>query len=102
MTKIFRIIPHTLIVLALIFIVIEVLDWYNPYMNFLGLSISTVLMIAFCLLSLVQSARMIFCKQKLSEVQYKKVKMDKRNRAGSKKAQPETQYQLKAAQRDIV
>ena len=51
MTKIFRIIPHTLIVLALIFIVIEVLDWYNPYMNFLGLSISTILLIAFCLLS---------------------------------------------------
>ena len=88
--------------LALIFIVIEVLDWYNPYMNFLGLSISTILLIAFCLLSLVQSARMIFCEQKLSEVQYKKVKTDKRNRAGSNKVQPETQYQLKAAQRDIV
>lgn len=91
-----------LIVLALIFIVIEILDWYNPYMNFLGLSISTILLIAFCLLSLVQSARMIFCEQKLSEVQYKKVKTDKRNRAGSNKVQPETQYQLKAAQRDIV
>ncbi len=91
-----------LIVLALIFIVIEILDWYNPYMNFLGLSISTILLIAFCLLSLVQSARMIFCEQKLSEVQYKKVKTDKRNRAGSNKVQPGTQYQLKAAQRDIV
>ena len=102
MTKIFKIIPHVLIVLALIFIVIEILDWYNPYMNFLGLSISTILLIAFCLLSLVQSARMIFCEQKLSDVQYKKVKTDKRNRAGSNKVQPGTQYQLKAAQRDIV
>ena len=34
MKKILKILPHTLIVLALIFIVIEILDWYNPYMNF--------------------------------------------------------------------
>ena len=51
MKKILKILPHTLIVLALIFIVIEILDWYNPYMNFLGLNVSTVLMIAFCLLN---------------------------------------------------
>lgn len=59
MTKIFKILPHMLIVLALIFIVIEVLDWYNPYMNFLGLNVSTILMIIFCFLSLVQSARLL-------------------------------------------
>ena len=34
MKKILKILPHTLIVLALIFIVIEILNWYNPYMNF--------------------------------------------------------------------
>ncbi len=68
MKKILKILPHTLIVLALIFIVIEILDWYNPYMNFLGLNVSTVLMIAFCLLSLLQSAVMIFCEPKLSDL----------------------------------
>ena len=60
MAKIFKILPHMLIVLALAFVVIEILDWYNPYMNFLGLHVSSILMIVFCLLSLVQSARMIF------------------------------------------
>ena len=54
-----------LIVLALTFIVMKVLDWYNPYMNFLGLNVSTILMIMFCLLSLVQSARMIFLRTKI-------------------------------------
>ena len=91
-----------LIVLALIFIVIEVLDWYNPYRNFLGLNVSTILMIAFCLHSLVQSARMIFCERKLSELLHKKAKTDKKSRATSKKAQSETQYLLKATQRNIV
>ena len=72
MKKILKILPHTLIVLALIFIVIEILDWYNPYMNFLGLKKSTVLMIAFCLLSLLQSAVMIFCVPKVSDKKKKK------------------------------
>lgn len=63
MAKIFKILPHMLIVLALIFVVIEILDWYNPYMNFLGLHVSSILMIVFCLLSLVQSALMIFWKE---------------------------------------
>lgn len=67
-------------------IVFEVLDWYNPYMNFLELNISTILMIIFCFLSLVQSARMIFCERKLSELSYKKEKTDKKNRVRSKKA----------------
>ncbi len=90
MTKIFKVLPHMLIVLALTFIVMKVLDWYNPYMNFLGLNVSTILMIMFCLLSLVQSARMIFCERKLSELPHKKEKMDKKNHAGSKKVQQET------------
>lgn len=102
MTKIFKILPHMLIVLALIFIVIEVLDWYNPYMNFLGLNVSTILMIIFCLLSLVQSARMIFCERKLSERLHKKVKTDKKSRTTSKKAQSEIQYSLKTAQQNVV
>ncbi len=91
-----------LIVLALIFIVIEVLDWYNPYMNFLGLNVSTILMTVFCLLSLVQSARMIFCEQKLSKLSRQKVKGAQKNRLKSKKAQLGTQYSLKTTQRNIL
>ena len=102
MAKIFKVIPHMLIVLALIFIVIEILDWYNPYMNFLGLNVSSILMIVFCLLSLVQSARMILCEQKLSELLHKKDKTDKKSRSRSKKAQLEAQYSLKAIQQNIV
>ncbi|XOQ45105.1 MAG: hypothetical protein ACFWTN_11770 [Clostridium sp.] len=102
MTKIFKVLPHMLIVLALVFIVIEVLDWYNPYMNFLGLNVSTILMIIFCLLSLVQSARMIFCERKLSELLHKKVKADKKSRVTSKTAQSKNQYSLKATQQNVV
>ena len=67
-----------LIILALAFLVMEVLDWYNPYMNFLGLTVSTILLIAFCFLSLMQSARMIFCERKLSELSDKKTKQEKK------------------------
>ncbi len=38
---------HGGIILSLLFFVFEILDWYNPYMNFLGLKVSTGLMIAF-------------------------------------------------------
>ncbi len=92
MKKILKILPHTLIVLALIFIVIEILDWYNPYMNFLGLNVSTVLMIAFCLLSLLQSAVMIFCEPKLSDL-FPKRKIEKRHHLKSSKTHPHVQYQ---------
>lgn len=102
MAKIFKVLPHLLIVLALIFIVIEILDWYNPYMNFLGLNVSAILMIIFCVLSLLQSARMIFCEGKLSELLHKKVKTDRKSRAASKKAQSETEYPRKATRQNIV
>lgn len=78
MAKIFKILPHMLIVLALVFVVIEILDWYNPYMNFLGLHVSSILMIVFCLLSLVQSALMIFCERKLWEFLHTKGKTDQK------------------------
>lgn len=65
MSKIFRILPHLLIVLALVFLAMVILDWYNPYMSFLGLPVSTILMVVFCYLSVVLSARMIVCERKL-------------------------------------
>ena len=102
MTKIFRVLPHMLIVLALIFIVIEILDWYNPYMNFLGLNVSSALLIVFCLLSLAQSGRMIFCERKLWELRHKKGKTGKKGRTASEKEGAEYQYSLKATQQNVV
>ncbi len=60
MKNLWKMVPHLLIVLSLTVLGFLILDWYNPYMNFLGLWISTILIITFCLLSLMQSARTIF------------------------------------------
>ena len=56
MIRCLSLLAHGGIILSLLFFDFEILDWYNPYMNFLGLKVSTGLMIAFCLLTLVQSA----------------------------------------------
>ena len=48
MKKILKILPYMLIVLALIFIVIEILDWYNPYMDFLGHAGAVLRLLCFC------------------------------------------------------
>ena len=56
MIRCLSLLAHGGIILSLLFFVFEILDWYNPYMNFLGLKVSTGLMIAFSLLTLVQSA----------------------------------------------
>ena len=61
MKMLFKLISHTLIVLSLVFLVMEILDWYNPYMNFMGLDISICMMLAFCLLALLQSVHMLYC-----------------------------------------
>ena len=102
MTKLFKVFPHMLIVLALVFVVIEVLDWYNPYMNFLGLNISTILLIVFCLLSLAQSARMIFCERKLSELLHNKAKKEKDSHIKEKETKAEMQYTLNVDQQNTV
>ena len=48
MIRCLSLLAHGGIILSLLFFVFEILDWYNPYMNFLGLKVSTGLMIAFC------------------------------------------------------
>lgn len=101
MMKLFKILPHMLIVLALIFIAVEVLDWYNPYMNFLGLTVSNILIIAFCLLSLAQSFRMIFCEQKLSNFLHKNKKVKKQH-SRSKKIPPKNHDPLEATPRNSI
>lgn len=53
------ILPHAGIVLSLMFMVFLVLDDYNPMMNFLTNSISTVLLGIFCLISFANSILVI-------------------------------------------
>ena len=47
--------PHAVLVLALMFLVLLVLHEYNPYMNFIGSSVSRVWLLAFCLLALANA-----------------------------------------------
>ena len=87
-----RILAHGCVICGMVIVTFQILDWYNPYMNFLGLNVSTVLMIAFCLLSLLQSAVMIFCEPKLSDL-FPKRKIEKRHHLKSSKTHPHVQYQ---------
>ena len=41
MIRCLSLLAHGGIILSLLFFVFEILDWYNPYMNFLGLKVST-------------------------------------------------------------
>ena len=53
------ILPHLVLVLALMFLVLLVPHEYNPYMNFIGSSQSRVFLLAFCLLALILSVSVI-------------------------------------------
>ncbi|MFA9424292.1 MAG: hypothetical protein ACERLG_11990 [Sedimentibacter sp.] len=55
MKRIIRILPHGTIILSVMFITFWILDIYNPLMNFVNSSISKVLLLIFCILSLVTS-----------------------------------------------
>lgn len=65
MAKLFQVTAHCSIILALCMAAFEVLDWFNPYMNFLGLPISTGLLAVFCLLAVLQAIRLLYCENKL-------------------------------------
>lgn len=60
MTRMFPILDHAQIVLSLVFLVIEILDWYNPYMGFRDLGVSTALLLAFCLTALARAVPAVF------------------------------------------
>lgn len=92
MIRVFKVLPHLLIVLAAVFIAMEVLDWYNPYMNFLGLRASAALMTAFCCLSFVQSARAILCERRLSGAAVKKAGPVRRTAPGRAVNRPALKY----------
>lgn len=47
------------IILAGIFIVFQILDIYNPTMNFIGNDISIYLMFAFCVISIINAIILI-------------------------------------------
>lgn len=55
MNRIVRILPHITIILSLMFITFWILDIYNPLMNFVNNSISHVLLLVFCIISLITS-----------------------------------------------
>lgn len=68
MARLFQIAAHCSIILALCVVTFEVLDWFNPYMNFLGLPISTGLLLAFCLLAVLQALRTLYCEERLASL----------------------------------
>jgi hypothetical protein len=49
------VLPHITIILSGIFIVLLILDNYNPTMNFLSNPVSTYLFWAYCILSIINS-----------------------------------------------
>ena len=68
MARLFQIAAHCSIILDLCVVTFEVLDWFNPYMNFLGLPISTGLLLAFCLLAVLQALRTLYCEERLASL----------------------------------
>ena len=67
MKRVKVILPHACIVLSLMFMVFLVLDDYNPMMNFLTNSLSSVLLGVFCLISFVNSILVISTTRKSKE-----------------------------------
>lgn len=55
--KFFMLLSHLCIVLSLAFLAFSVLDWYNPMMNFTTNSVSSKILILFCVISLALSIR---------------------------------------------
>ena len=46
MIRCLSLLAHGGIILSLLFFVFEILDWYNPYMNFLGLNVERHFLVA--------------------------------------------------------
>ena len=52
MNLIRRILPHALMILAALFLVLLVLNEFNPYMGFLSSDVSKLFLLAFCAVAL--------------------------------------------------
>lgn len=93
MAKLFQVTAHCSIILALCMAAFEVLDRFNPYMNFLGLPISTGLLAVFCLVAVMQAVRLLYCESKLGALRRELGKTGKpfpRARAGRPEGKPES------------
>lgn len=67
-----NVLPHIVIILAGIFIVFQILDSYNPTMNFVDNSISIKLFYAFCVLSILSAARQVALNRKVWKIEHSK------------------------------
>ncbi len=54
-----KLIPHICIIISLMMLTFFVVDIYNPGMNFLGNDIFKVLLVVFCVASIVSAAFLI-------------------------------------------
>ena len=54
-----NVLPHINIILGVVFLILTILDWYNPTKGFLTNQISVVLFIAFCMSSIANAIMMI-------------------------------------------
>ena len=55
MTKLYRLLCHTTVILAIMFLVFLILDQFNPMMNFIDKTISRWLLALFCVSGAAQS-----------------------------------------------
>lgn len=62
--KVLGLLPHLSIILALCFLAFTVLDWYNPLMAFTTNALSTKLMIAYCIVSILSSVSSLIARRK--------------------------------------
>ena len=54
-----KVLPHINIILGIAFIIIIILDWFNPNMGFLVNKISIKLLIIFCIISIINGLTLI-------------------------------------------
>ncbi len=66
--KISALIPHIRIILSLCFLTFIVLDWYNPLMGFTTNPLSTKLLIAFCVITMLSSISELAAKGKYNAI----------------------------------
>lgn len=67
MKRMIRVLPHITIILSLMFIVFWILDQYNPLMNFVNSRISNILLLVFCILSLLTSIVTVILDRKIDQ-----------------------------------
>lgn len=66
MKRVIRILPHITIVLSIMFITFWVLDIFNPMMNFINTDLSKILLLIFCISSLITSIITVALDRKLN------------------------------------